>query len=258
MLKHLRLPAALILAVFFSLTQLASGQFRLESQSFKLGLRSEYFSRTLSSDVEGETPRLTAYLINLALRYDLRAGFSVAILLGYASSNYQELVFRQLPFSIDFEGSGISGLVVGAEVEKSLFSQDNFEVDILGQFLACLGIKKEFDIPDLVVPGSIGAKPSWMRAAVGPVFVLIGGERFRPYINPCYNYLWGTFSMDQTVQSLEGTERKKIKGKSQFGVLLGTVLEVSEKFELKAEAGLFYPHKGGSDYSVMLQGLFSF
>jgi hypothetical protein len=257
MSKHLRLLTVLFLAVFFGQTQLSSDQFRLESQSFKLGLRSEYFSRTLSSEVEGETPQFTAYLINLALRYNLRAGFSLAVLLGYASSNYQELVFRQLPFSIDFEGSGISGFVIGTEVEKSLFSQSSFEVDVLGQFLACLGIKKEFDIPDLVVPGSIKARPSWMRAAVGPVFVLTSWEGIRPYIYPCYDYLWGTFSMDQTVQSLEGTEKKEIKAKSQFGVLFGTGLKISEKFELKAEAGL-YPRQGGADYSVMLQGLFSF
>jgi hypothetical protein len=255
--KQLRLFSILLLTVFFSLTQLASGQFRLESQSLNLGLRTEYFSRTLSSEVEGETPRLKAYLVNLALRYDLRAGFSAAILLGYASSNYQELFFRQLPFSIDFEGSGISGLVAGAEIEKNLLSRNSFEVDVLGQFMACLGIKKEFDIPDLVVPGSIEASPSWMRAAVGPVFVLTGWEGMRPYIYPCYNYLWGTFSMDQTVQSLEGTEKKKIKAKSQFGVLFGAGLEISDKFELKAEAG-FYPRQGGSDYSVMLQALFGF
>ncbi len=255
--KHLRLLTVLFLVVFFSLTQLAPGQFRLESQSFKLGIRSEYFSRTLSSEVEEEKPQLAAYLINLALRYDLRAGFSLAILLGYASSNYQDLIFRQVPFSIDFEGSGISGFVVGAEVEKSLLSQNNLEVDFLCQFLACLGIKKEFDIPDLAVPGSIKAKPSWMRAAVGPVFMLTGWEGIRPYIYPCYNYLWGTFSMDQTVQSLEGTEKKKIKAKSQFGVLFGTGLKISEKFELKAEAGL-YPRQGGSDYSVMVQALFGF
>ncbi len=257
MTKHFHRLITLFLAVFFTLTQLASGQFRLGSQSFKLGLRSEYFSRTLSSDVEGETPRLAAYLINLALGYDLRAGFSVAILLGYASSNYKELIFRQLPFSIDFEGSGISSFVVGAEIGKNLLSQNNFEIDALGQFMACLGLGKEFEIPDLVVPGSIEASPSWMRAAVGPVFLLTSWEGIRPYIYPCYNYLWGTFSMDQTVQSLEGSEKKKIKGESQFGILFGTGLELSEKFELKIEGGL-YPRKGGADYSVMLQALFGF
>ncbi len=255
MTKHVHRLSTLFLVVFFTLTQFASGQFRLQSQSFNLGLRSEYLSRTLSSEVEGEKPRLTAYLANLALGYNLGAGFSAALLLGYASSEYKELVFRRLPFSIDFGGSGLSGFVAGAEAEKSLFARDSFEVDVLGQFMACLGVKKKFMIPGLAVPGSIEANPTWMRAAVGPVFLLTSWEGIRPYIFPCYNYLWGTFSMDQTVESLKGTEKKKIRAKSQFGLLIGTGLEVSEKFELKVEGG-FYPRNGMSDYSVMLQALF--
>ncbi len=257
MRKLHRLTITLLLITVLNQAQLAFGQFRLASQSFKLGLRSEYFSRTLSSEVEGETPRLTAYLINLALGYDLGRGFSLALLLGYASSTYKELVFRQLPFFIDFEGSGLSGLVAGTEIKKSLLPEHSFEIDVFGQFMACLGIKKKYDIPGLAVPGSVEASPTWMRVAAGPVFVFTGWEGIRPYISPCYNYLWGTFSMDQTVESLEGTEKKKMKTKSQFGVLAGTSLKLSEKLELWAEGG-FYPRQGGSDYSVMLQALFGF
>jgi len=123
--------------------------------------------------------------------------------------------------------------------------------------LTCLGIQKEYDIPGLAVPGKVKASPSWMRASAGPVVRLTAWEGFTPYFYPCFHTLWGTFSMDQAVDSLEGEEKKGIKSKGQLGLLAGTTLDLSPRFQVKAEAGL-YPRTGGSDYSVTIQALFGF
>ncbi|MGQ9672971.1 MAG: hypothetical protein ACUVV5_07535 [Candidatus Aminicenantales bacterium] len=257
MWRHFKLATVLFLAVLLSFPSFVSSQVRLQSKSHQLGLRSEYFSRTLKVGDEAGSPQLASYLISLSLSYELGPGFSAGVLLGYASSEYQKLMFRRLPFSIDFEGSGISGWLAGAEVTKSLFSFTTFEVDVLGQFLACIGVPKEYKIPDLAVPGSVKGNPSWTRAIVGPVIKLTGAGGFHPYFSPCFHYLWGTFSLNQTIDSLKGDEEKKIKTKGQYGFLLGAIVGGSKSFELRAEAGL-YPRPGGSDYSIMVQALFGF
>ncbi len=253
--KHFRLQTAFVLAAFLIIPRPAFSQFRLESQSFKLGLRSEYFSRMLSGGEGEASPMLASYLVSLALNYKLKGGFSASLLLGYASSNYEHLIFRQLPFSINFEGTGISGFLAGAEASKSLLSSRRIEMDVFGHFLACLGIPKKYEIPGLAVSGSVEANPNWMRAVAGPVFRWRGQEGFSPYLAPCFHYLWGNFDMNQKVSSLSGNEKKEMKSKGQVGLLFGIDLAFGGGLELRAEAGV-YPRQNGSDYSVMVQAIF--
>ncbi len=255
--KHFHLWLALLLTAILTLANRGFGQVRLESQSLQLGLRSEYLSLALRGG-EGEgSPQLCTYLINLSLNYELQAGFELTVLLGYASSHYTELFFRRLPFSIAFEGRSVSGILAGAEASKSLFTFGSFGVDIFGHILACLGLPKKYEIPGLAVAGTVEANPSWMRGMAGPVFKLTGQEKFTPYFSPCFHYLWGTFSMKQTVSTLKGDEKKQIKSKGQWGLLLGGRMDIGRSLELRAEAGL-YPRQAGSDYSLLIQALFAF
>lgn len=251
---------ALFLALFFCGACLASAQPRpnsSSSSSFKPGLRLDYFSRTISWDDDQATSNLTSYFASLALGYEFQPGFSLAVLVGYSSSTFDGLIFRKLPLSIDFEGGGINGLILGGEINKSLFSKGSLGIDAFGQFLAFLGTKKEWAIPGLAVSGTTEGKPSWMRASVGPVLTYRGWENFSPYLYPSFDYLWGSFEMKQTVETLKGTENKEIKGKSLFGIALGTNFDLSANFSFKGEAGV-YPYKDGVDYSVMIKALFSF
>lgn len=255
--RPVRLWMAFWLALFLSFPGVSAGQVRLESRSFKLGLRSEYLALGLKAGEGGGSPHFNSYLTCLSLSYELKADANFTLLLGYSASGFQELVFRQLPFSIDFEGQGVGGFLAGAEVSKGLFTPGRFEVNILGRFLACIGLPKKYDVPGLAVPGSVEANPSWMRVLAGPVLSLTGGERLRPYFAPCFHTLWGTFSMNQTVNSLQGEEKKEIKSKGQVALLAGAFLDLGRTLELRAEAVL-YPRQGGSDYSVLVQVLFGF
>lgn len=257
MSKHLRLWLAFFLTPVFSFSGIASGQVRLESQSFKLGLRSEYLSLGLQPGEGKVSPQLATYLVNLSLHYKLQAGFEATLLLGYASSNYTGLFFRRLPFSIAFEGRGVSGVLAGVEASKGLFSFGSLSVDVFGHFQACIGLTKKYEIPNLAVAGTVKANPSWMRAMAGPLFMLTSQEKFTPYFSPCFHYLWGTFSMSQTVDSLKGDEKKQIKSNGFWGFLLGGRTDVGKSLELRAEVGL-YPRKAGSDYSLLIQALFAF
>lgn len=259
MKKYPQRLTALFLFFFLGAAQLAIAQSRptSSSSSFKPGLRFDYFSRTISWDDDKETTELTSYFGSLILGYEFQPGFSLAALLGYSSCTFDGLFFRKLPLSIDFEGGGINGFIVGGEISKRLLSGRSLDIDVFGQFLAYLGTKKEWTIPGLAVSGTIEGKPSWMRASIGPVFTYRGWENFSPYFYPSFDYLWGTFEMKETVETLSGEENKEIKAKSLFGISVGADFGLSAKFSLKGEAGL-YPYKDGVDYSVTIKTVFSF
>jgi hypothetical protein len=254
---------ALIAAVLIAAAAPAVGQVgsRSAGTGFRAGFNLGYFSRTLDMDKESaETaPQLTSLLAGLVLRYDIQPGFSLSAQLGYSSSTFDGLVFRHLPFSVDLgsEAGSIGGILVGAEVEKSVLDGSSFGLELLGQIIASLGFNKEWDLPGLAVDGSVKGKPVWMKAAVGPVFFYRGWGAVTPFFFPRLDYLWGTFELDQTVQDLKGNEKKDIKGKSLFGLGLGADFDLSASLLLRGEAAL-YPRPSGTDYSFVLQTIFKF
>jgi hypothetical protein len=259
MAKRSSLWVVLLALNLLAPVQAAFGQAQPSSSrsAFRPGLRFEYFSRKIGWEgQDGEaTSNVDAALASLVLAYEIQEGFSLAALAGYSSANFDGLTFRRLPISIAYETGGISGLVFGAEVDKAVLAGETFNLDVFGQFLSFFGLKKKSSLTDLVVPGTVEAKPNWMRVSVGAVLYFGRGEGFHPYFYPSYNYLWGTFELDETVEDLKGNEKKEIKGKSRFGLALGADFELSPRLRLKAEAGA-YPYKGGIDYSVTIGTLF--
>ncbi len=252
--------SALILLLTLSLTAAAAAQSRDSSPSaLKVGVRLEYFSQTIAWDDQGAelTSELTSMLASLVLEYEVGPGFSLAALVGYSSSDYKDLVFRNLPFSIAFGGGGIGGLLLGGEIKAALLSGGSFGLDISGQFLASQGTAKKWDIPGLAVEGTAEGKPVWMRAVAGPVFTFGRSRSFRPYLFPNVRYLWGTFELNETVQDLSGNEKKDIKGRGLAGISAGVNSQFSPKLILRLEGGL-YPHSDGTDYSALATVVFSF
>jgi hypothetical protein len=259
---RLILCCALIFVVLFALAPPAVGQARPDtgSSSFRAGLSFGYLSRTLdlNEEVQDVIPKMTALLASLVLEYEFRPGFSLSAHVGYSSSTFDGLAFRRLPYSleIDTDSGSMGGILLGAEVEKSVLGGAAFGVDIRGQFFASLGLNKEWKIPGLAVDGSAKGKPIWMKASVGPVLTYRGWEGVTPFLYPRFDYLWGNFELEQTVQDLKGSEKKDIKGKSQFGLGLGADFRLSSSVRLRAEAGLHH-RPSGIDYSFMVQTLFA-
>jgi len=257
------LGCALISVVLFAATPPAFGQARPSSGSsgFRAGLSFGYLSRTLdlNEEVQDVIPKMTSLLASLVLEYEFRPGFSLSAHVGYSSSTFDGLTFRRLPYSleIDTDSGSMGGILLGAEVEKSVLGGAAFGVDIRGQFFASLGLNKEWKIPGLAVEGSAKGKPIWMKASVGPVLTYQGWEGITPFLYPRFDYLWGNFELGQTVQDLKGNEKKDIKGKSQFCLGLGADFELSASLRFRGEAGL-YPRRGGIDYSFTIQTLLAF
>ena len=227
--------------------------------SFRPGLEFEYGSRTVgwTENDQESTSKMSFWLAGFVLEYRIQPGFSVAARVGYTSTSFEGLTFRRLPLSIAFEAGGISGLLLGAEVTKSLYAGESYGVDVIGQFLASVGFSKKWDIPGLAVEGSVQGKPTWMRASVGPVLAYRGWEAITPFFFPRLDYIWGTFGLEEIVQDLEGNEQKDLKGKALFGLGLGTDFDISPRLCLRGEAAV-YPRGGGTDFSIMIRTLYSF
>lgn len=234
-----------------------------QAVTIKLGVGFEYFSRTLSWDEEkyDTEPKLKSYFFTFNTEFELKKGFSLSAIFGYSFSDYY-LIFRELDFSIELESGGIGGYLFGGEIKKSIIYTEKLEIDGLGQFYYYLGTRKEWEIPGLAVEGTVDGKSRWMRASIGPVFTYTEFDSFHPYLSLSFNKLWGSFKMDQTVQDLERSERKKTSGKGSFCTSLGVIYKLTDAFSLKAEAN-FFPYKNleenlGVNLGFMFKAMYSF
>ena len=246
---------------FFSLPQVSFSQF--QDVSFSSGLRIkpgahfEYFSRKVTWDNKNQTVDLKSKIFALNLEIEINEGFSISGLAGYALSNYDALIFRQLPFSVELDPGDIGGYIFGAELRKSLFYANDFEFGLYGQFVYHIGKEETWDITGLSVTGTVTGKPTWMRASAGPYIKFTGLESFSPYLSVCYNNLKGRFELTQTIQTLEGTEEKELQSKSLVDITLGSILTLSDYFFLKGEVHIL-PYKDGMDLGFVVIAAFSF
>jgi hypothetical protein len=259
------LGVASLLIVSPALSQEAGPKMRLAP-----GLSFEYFSRTVSWDPDPATNEdrysspMRSLLGLLHLDCKIQKGSQVGVLLGYGLSNFNGLVFRQLPFSIDYQAGNIGGFLVGADIDQNLITSGYFEMKAVAQFVIYLGSTKSFQVTTLNADGKLDAKPDdWMRVQIGPVFSYIGFEDFSPFLSVSYNKLWGKVTMAETIGDLKGSEEMKISSKSIVGISLGTRYEPSPSFSLRAEGTLLPFKKGanqgwGFDYGGSLHAVFSF
>jgi len=188
---------------------------------------------------------------------EIADGFFIHGIIGYSLSNFDKLVFRQLPFSVELDVGNIDGYIFGTELRKSFLYYSNFEVGAYGQFIYYLGKETEWDLPGLNVPGMVTGKPTWMRASIGPRITYTGFDYFSPYLTLCYNNLWGKFEMIQEVQTLEGTEDKELRSKSLIDISAGSVFNLGDRFFFRGEIHVS-PYSDGTDLGLVLVAAFSF
>ena len=236
---------------------LAQEQKLLSVVSLNPGVGFEYFSRTINWDDDTSTSELKSHFFTLDTEIEFPRGLFFRAVLGFSSSNYDSLIFRELPVSIELDVGNINGYIIGADIKKSLIHSEALRIDVLGQFFYGFGRKIEWEIPGLAVEGSVEGKPTWMRVSLGPVFTYTGFNALYPYLYLSYNSLWGTFNVDQIIQDLTGNEEKKIKAESSVCVSPGFTFKLTEFFSLKSEANLM-PYKDGIDFGVTIKVMYSF
>jgi hypothetical protein len=239
-----------------------SGQEATSGPVVKPGLGFEYFSRTLTWDEDRYSSPLLATLAYLRGEVALTRDISLGVLAGYGFSNFNGLVFRGLPFSVDFEAGAIGSLLVGADFDAAFIPVGDFRIGATGQFLYVFEHPKDFDLPSLNQSGVVNAKAIWHRIAAGPLVRYMGYESFVPFLAITFNRLTGTFTMAETVQDLTGSEEKKVEGKGSIGISVGTTYEPSAAFHLRAEiSALPFAKTGGGldvDYGASLRAIIVF
>jgi hypothetical protein len=253
----LTLLLSLTFTPFTSAQDQEEGMF--QAVSITPGIGFEFFSRTITWDDDQYTSKLKSSFFTFNTEFEFGKGFFFNAILGYAipGSSYKGLTFRELPFSVELDVGTIKGYLVGAEIKKSFIYAKDLEVDVLGQFFYYMGSKKEWEVPDLAVEGTVEGDPSWMRASIGPVFTYTGFDAFHPYLYLNFNKLWGRFKMVQTIQDLTGSENQKISGASSFGASLGSIFNLTDAFGIKTEAS-FIPHGERVDFGFAVKVIYSF
>ncbi|MHB8055590.1 MAG: hypothetical protein ACYDH3_10125 [Candidatus Aminicenantales bacterium] len=205
---------------------------------FQAGAGVEYFSRALAWDKDTGSSFLKAGLGLARFGIVFSDGPSLALLAGYALSDWNGLVFRQLPFSIDYEAGSIGGAVFGAEVDIPIAEPGLWEIGAGGRILFSLGSSGTWALSELNETGALDGKGRWTRVQFGPSVTYYGFETFSPYAAVYYDGLWGTFTMNEEIGILSGTEKKKILGQGIFGASLGVIIEPTSTIRLKAEGSL--------------------
>ena len=223
----------------------------------KPGVQFEYFARKVTWDETSDILDFKSTIFALNFEIAINDGFSISALAGYSLSEYDSLIFRKLPFSIELDVGNIGRYIVGGEIKKSLLRVSDFQLGAYGQFLYHIGKEETWDMPGLNVTGTVTGKPTWMRASVGPYVEFLGLDPLSPYLAVCYNRLWGTYEIQQKVQSLEGKQEKELQSKGQIDITLGSSLILSDRFFLKAEVHIL-PYGDGIDLGLVAIAGFSF
>lgn len=254
--------ALILLGLAASSASAAAAEAAAGGTRFKASFQVELFSRTLTWDEDTRSSRLLNPQGLVTLDYQAAPGFDLGLIVGYSLSNWNGLVFRGLPFSIDYQGGSINGLVVGAGLRKSLFVSGFWDLEAEARFTTYLGPSASFPITGLAVEGQADLKGAWMRVEAGPVLSYRGFELFSPFLGVSYDRIWGKMTMTETIDKLEGTEEKKIAGAGVMAVALGTVYEPSSAFRVKL-AGTLIPFKKiggglGLDYGGTVRAMLSF
>ena len=257
--RRLAVPATVVFLVLAAAAAAAAGPVpETPASGPRLGLRVGYSSQRVSWDAEGAPDSsLDSGLAAAELEFPIGRGSSISILAGYDTADIGGLIFRSLPFSIDYQAGAGGGAALGGAFVLALTSGPALRLRLQGEITAHLGSSRKRDLPGLAVDGSLEAKATWLRARVGPLVAFGSGSGVTPYVFPFFHYFQGGFELRETVQSLKGEQKIDFKGRSQFGIAGGLDLPLTPGIRLRAEAGA-YPGSGGTGYSATLATLFAF
>ncbi|MBD3413728.1 MAG: hypothetical protein GF421_04755 [Candidatus Aminicenantes bacterium] len=259
MTKKTFLPVIIILLITspsLSATQFYQQGFSVEQ--IRLGLDAEFFDRMITWDEDqSETSSLRSYLFSLSLGYEILEGTSVTAVLGYSLSNFDDMIFNKLPFSLELNTGHIDGIVFGGKALIEIINLADFTLSARGQFIYYLGFEEQWDIPGLNVEGTANGNPSWARLTAGPKISFHATPYLRPYVTVNYDRLWGKFKMTETIEELTGEQEIKIESQSYFNFSIGTLYEIIDRLDLKAEATLL-PLEDQIGLGIAVGALYSF
>ena len=257
-----KIRAAAILAALLILPMFVSAQISEQTQpnqntSVRPGLSAEYLNFSIGGDEGAFTSKLQTYLFCTNIEFVILDGTAFHIILGYSLSDFDGIIFRQLPFSVEIGVGNIEGLLFGVQGSQRLLYLSEYEIFLHGKFVYYYGFNNSWAVPTLNVEGTVTGSPSWMLGQIGPTVRYAGFNYISPYVRFLYSHLWGRFNMTQEIQDISGIENKKLEGLSHFTLSAGVEYELFNNLSLSGEVSLM-PFNGGMDFGGMLLIRYSF
>lgn len=252
----------LFLLAAVSYTQEATPDFSFEKK-WSAGLGFEYFKTTISWDEDSFVSPLKSYLMTFHISYRILEDLNLGGIIGYASSDFESLTFRELPLSLILDKGAIGGFLLGGEADFTFYKTNNLDFSVSGQYTYYFGREKQWNIPGLAVEGSATGKPKWSRLTLGGSIKYTAANPFLPYLTVAYRSLSGSFELEESIQSLNRREEKDISGVGNLMIGVGGIYKLSDilRFHLEAD---FTPYGSGDnydsgvDFSALLRIMYSF
>jgi hypothetical protein len=237
---------------------------RETERSFRIqaGADAEAFSRSIAWDEKTGSSILKAGLGMIRVGLELPGGTTFALLAGYSTNNWNGLVFRELPFSIDYEAGALGAILLGTDIDVPLFKPGKWEIGASGRVLFSFGSGGEWTLTGLHQVGTFNGRADALMIQAGPTLTYRGFEAFSPFATVFFDGFRATFTMNENINPLIGTEEKKIREQGTVGASVGMFVEPSSAFQLKVE-GFLIPYtklEGGLKLNVgaSLQTIFLF
>ncbi len=247
-------PTVLLLLLAAPLRPQTEGTF----PRVKVGAGVEYLNRTISWDEETSTSKLKGFLFNLQAEAEIRKGLAVFVRGGYGLSDFKGLIFRHLPFSVEYQAGTTGGLFLGGGVKAGAALSRALEGEFSAVIDTWFGFSETWELEGLLVEGRLEGRPAWSRIAVGPTLWYKGLPYYVfPFVSVQYTVLWGSFKMTEIVAELEGIEKKTVHGSGPVSVTIGALSEISDVLGFRAEVTAV-PRTGGVDLGASARLVFSF
>jgi hypothetical protein len=210
------------------------------------GLVADYFTRTVTWEGDENPSKMSGPVLSVRQDFRFRDGLSVSLSAGLSLSDFDGLVFRGLPISLEYGSGSMRGVAVGAEVRARLAKSGDFEIKGVGRVVSSFGLGRTWPLEGFAVPGETTGRVNWTEASVGPEVSYLFFGKFVPSLEVFVRGLWADFKMDQTLEELTGSETKRVKADIAIGVSLNGEVAVSERLTLTVRGGIL-PYPGGVD-----------
>lgn len=205
-----------------------------------------YMTRSFSAGEADTVYKLKSLMLTAGKRFNLSEGWDLTLEGGLTMANFNGLIFNDLPLSLQIDSGAMPGLVIGARLDKRLWTMDEFVVELETTARASLTLKKSWDLEDLAVDGNAKGTNWWAEASVGPKFSYNFFGSFVPSLKIAASYFTGSYKMDETLEEMTGSQKKTLKGKSYIEAVFSGLYRASSKLTMIGEVG-FRPYKGGVD-----------
>lgn len=208
-----------------------------------------YQTRAYKTDGNDSVYKLRTMDLTVGREFQAAHGWKFGLSLGFVLSKLNDLVFDDLPISLEYSSGSMSGLILGGSLAKSIWKNDSMDLEIKGDVAYSMSFRKTWDITDLAVAGTAKGTNHWFQAGLGPKLTFNTSGTVVPYIYAGWTFFRGTFKMNEDILDLEGTSDKTLKGRSSIEAAAGADFKLSGRFGLRTVV-ICRPYSGGTDIAA--------